>query len=47
MTAELVIHSLGEGDAGDYTCVCGEQQSTAALAVHGNGQLQMDAEIMV
>lgn len=47
VTAELVIHSLGEGDAGDYTCVCGEQQSTAALAVHGNGQLQMDAEIMV
>ncbi|NWV17187.1 OBSCN protein, partial [Origma solitaria] len=23
-----------ESDAGDYTCVCGDEQSTASLAVH-------------
>ncbi|NWX59934.1 OBSCN protein, partial [Promerops cafer] len=23
-----------KSDAGDYTCVCGEEQSTASLAVH-------------
>ncbi|XP_010121152.1 PREDICTED: obscurin [Chlamydotis macqueenii] len=34
VTAELVIHNLNENDAGDYTCVCGDKQSTAALAVH-------------
>ncbi|OXB75204.1 UNVERIFIED_CONTAM: hypothetical protein H355_002737 [Colinus virginianus] len=33
-TAELVIHNLEESDAGDYTCVCGDEQSTASLAVH-------------
>uniref|UniRef100_A0A803VK92 Obscurin, cytoskeletal calmodulin and titin-interacting RhoGEF n=1 Tax=Ficedula albicollis TaxID=59894 RepID=A0A803VK92_FICAL len=50
VTAELVIHSLSEGDAGDYTCVCGEQQCTASLAVHGNDQLHLGptpAEIML
>ncbi|XP_029444171.1 obscurin isoform X11 [Rhinatrema bivittatum] len=31
--AELVIHDLELKDAGDYTCVCGEQKTTAALAV--------------
>ncbi|XP_064495791.1 obscurin [Pseudopipra pipra] len=34
VTAELVIQSLAESDAGDYTCVCGDKESTAALAVH-------------
>ncbi|GAB0185061.1 obscurin [Grus japonensis] len=34
VTAELVIHNLDETDAGDYTCVCGDKQSTASLAVH-------------
>ncbi|PKK31944.1 obscurin, cytoskeletal calmodulin and titin-interacting RhoGEF, transcript variant X15 [Columba livia] len=34
VTAELVIHNLNESDAGDYTCVCGDKQSTASLAVH-------------
>ncbi|XP_025067421.1 obscurin isoform X19 [Alligator sinensis] len=33
-TAELVIHQVDDSDAGDYTCVCGDQQTTAALAVH-------------
>uniref|UniRef100_A0A8C3F8R5 Obscurin, cytoskeletal calmodulin and titin-interacting RhoGEF n=1 Tax=Chrysemys picta bellii TaxID=8478 RepID=A0A8C3F8R5_CHRPI len=33
-TAELEIHNLDDNDAGDYTCVCGDQQSTAVLAVH-------------
>lgn len=50
VTAELVIHNLTESDAGVYTCVCGEEQSTASLAVHGNDQLHLDAiitEIMV
>ncbi|XP_025067418.1 obscurin isoform X17 [Alligator sinensis] len=32
-TAELVICDLDEKDAGDYTCVCGEYQTTAALTV--------------
>ncbi|XP_008935253.1 PREDICTED: obscurin-like, partial [Merops nubicus] len=34
VTAELLIHNLDENDAGDYTCVCGDKQSTASLAVH-------------
>lgn len=38
VTAELVIHDLNEDDAGDYTCVCGDTQSTATLAVHGNNR---------
>lgn len=46
VTAELVIHNLTESDAGAYTCVCGEEQSTASLAVHGNDQLPLDAVIM-
>lgn len=46
VTAELVIHSLTESDAGDYTCVCGEEQSTASLAVHGNDQLLLGAIVI-
>lgn len=34
-TAELVIHDLEVKDAGDYTCVCGDQKTTATLTVHG------------
>uniref|UniRef100_A0A674IST3 Ig-like domain-containing protein n=1 Tax=Terrapene triunguis TaxID=2587831 RepID=A0A674IST3_9SAUR len=33
--AELLIHDLDLTDAGDYTCVCGEQQTTATLTVNG------------
>lgn len=33
---ELVIQDLELADAGSYTCVCGEQESTAALRVNGN-----------
>lgn len=33
--AKLIIHELEEEDAGVYTCVCGEQQTTATLAVNG------------
>ncbi|RLW11370.1 hypothetical protein DV515_00001255, partial [Chloebia gouldiae] len=31
---ELVIQDLDLADAGSYTCVCGEQESTAALRVN-------------
>lgn len=32
---ELVVHDLDLNDAGDYTCVCGDKTTTAALTVHG------------
>lgn len=33
---ELVVHGLDLSDTGDYSCVCGDKTSTAALTVHGN-----------
>lgn len=39
--AELVIHEITEEDAGDYTCVCGEHQTTAALTVQGKNHLDL------
>lgn len=33
---ELVIQDLDLTDAGSYTCVCGDQKTTAALRVNGN-----------
>lgn len=33
--AELEIRDLEPQDAGDYTCVCGDQHSTASLTVKG------------
>lgn len=38
-TAELVIRDLEVKDAGDYTCVCGDQKTTATLTVHGKKTL--------
>lgn len=35
LKAELLIHEIAEEDAGAYTCVCGEQQTTAVLTVKG------------
>ena len=32
---ELVVHDLDLNDTGDYTCVCGDKTTTAALTVHG------------
>lgn len=33
--AKLIIHELDMEDTGDYTCVCGDQQTTATLTVNG------------
>lgn len=33
--AELVIHSVEEKDIGEYTCICGDHQTTATLKVNG------------
>lgn len=38
---ELLVHELALSDSGDYSCVCGDQTSTAALTVHGNRILGM------
>lgn len=33
--AKLIINELDVADTGDYTCVCGDQQTTATLTVNG------------
>lgn len=33
--AELVIHNLAFQDGGQYSCMCGEQQTSATLVVNG------------
>lgn len=33
--AELIINILNENDAGSYTCVCGDRETTATLTVNG------------
>lgn len=38
-TAELVIRDLDVKDFGNYTCVCGDQKTTATLTVHGKKSL--------
>lgn len=35
ITAELLIQNLDMTDAGNYSCVCGDQQTMAVLTVHG------------
>uniref|UniRef100_A0ABM5GMQ0 Obscurin isoform X5 n=1 Tax=Pogona vitticeps TaxID=103695 RepID=A0ABM5GMQ0_9SAUR len=32
--AELTIHDVDEQDAGDYSCVCGDQKTSASITVH-------------
>lgn len=39
--AELVIHEISEEDAGDYTCACGEHQTTAVVTVQGKNFLHL------
>ncbi|PKK31958.1 obscurin, cytoskeletal calmodulin and titin-interacting RhoGEF, transcript variant X16 [Columba livia] len=34
VVAELIIQNLDTTDAGNYSCVCGDQQTTAVLTVH-------------
>lgn len=33
--AELLIRDLEVEDTGEYTCVCGDQKTSAVLTVHG------------
>lgn len=39
--AELLIQNLDMTDAGNYSCVCGDQQTMAVLTVHGKESRQM------
>nr|XP_060639353.1 obscurin [Anolis sagrei ordinatus] len=32
--AELAIHNVTEQDGGDYSCICGDQKTSASLTVH-------------
>lgn len=41
--AELMIRDLELADAGDYSCVCGDQQTTAALTVNGKKKFSAHA----
>lgn len=43
--AELVIQDLDSADAGDYSCVCGNQQTTATLTVNGKKKKKFSAHI--
>lgn len=45
--AELEICDLELQDAGDYTCVCGDQHTTASLTVNGKLNLQMTVHFFV
>lgn len=41
LVAELVISRVDLDDAGEYVCVCGDQQTKASLNVKGNGLLMI------
>lgn len=45
--AELEIRELDLQDAGDYTCVCGDQHTTASLTVNGKITLQLAVHSLV
>lgn len=38
---KLLIQDVELKDAGEYTCVCGEQETTAALIVHGKKNISV------
>lgn len=38
---KLLVHDVELKDAGEYTCVCGEQETTAALIVNGKKNLYL------
>lgn len=38
---KLLIQDVELKDAGEYTCVCGEQKTTAALIVHGKNHIHI------
>lgn len=40
--AQLLVHALELRDAGEYSCVCGEEKTTAALTVHGKKPQKWD-----
>lgn len=44
--AELEICDLELKDAGDYTCVCGDQHTTASLTVNGKSISQMTVHFL-
>lgn len=39
-TCELEIRGLTVADAGEYSCVCGQEKTSAALTVRGKGHMQ-------
>ncbi|KAG9472593.1 hypothetical protein GDO78_018425 [Eleutherodactylus coqui] len=48
LTAELVINHLEPQDGGEYTCVCGDHQTTACLSVKDSSRtaLQLSAHFL-
>lgn len=40
LQVEMKIMDLGLDDTGDYTCVCGEQRTTAMITVNGEYCIQ-------
>lgn len=44
---KLLIQDVELKDAGEYTCVCGEQETTAALIVHGKNNTQISVLLWI